>query len=445
MCFSLKSEIVYVILSVWPAGIPRSLGSSRSRWDMEKIATDANVAADGVSFIRRIRTIRGSLDRFDNIPVSGVIRGPSTLSDAPPRRDVSDHEIVESLVDVAPTNPSVLAVLMKAIASKNGLAATKLAFEQMAAGVDTLDAAVAGVTLVEDDPADMTVGYGGLPNEDGIVELDAAVMHGPTHQAGGVAALRGIRHATQVARLVMEQTDHTLLAGEGALAFARAQGFAEENLLTEAVRQIWLYWKQTRSQRDDWRPPPVEQLAPAVREFFKLTRHTATESRPEQAIPRSEADRPTGTVHCACINDSGEISCTTSTSGLAFKIPGRVGDSPIIGAGLYVDNEIGSCGSTGRGEANMNNLSSFAAVELMRNGASPGEAGREILQRVVRHATSPHLLNEQGQPNFGLKLYLLDKQGNHAGVSLSGPTTFAVTDESGSRLEECDYLFERSK
>lgn len=330
-----------------------------------------------------------------------------------------------------------------AIASKNGLAATALAYEQMCAGVDTLEASVAGVTLVEDDPEEFTVGYGGLPNEEGIVELDAAVMHGPTHQAGAVAALRGYRHAARLAKLVMEQTDHTLLAGEGARAFARAQGFPEEDLLTDAARRIWLYWKQTRSERDDWLPPPVDQLDPAVRKFFRLTDDAASSPAAQPPVPRSEADRPSGTVHCACLNERGEISCTTTTSGLAFKIPGRVGDSPIVGAGLYVDNQIGSCGSTGRGEANLLNVSSFAAVELLRGGATPAEAGLEILRRIVRHTTRPHLLNEQGRPNFGLKLYLLDRTGRHAGVSLFGPAQYAVTNPEGSRLEDCAYLFER--
>lgn len=330
-----------------------------------------------------------------------------------------------------------------AIASKNGLAATALAYEQMCAGADTLEAAVAGVTLVEDDPEEFTVGYGGLPNEEGIVELDAAVMHGPTHQAGAVASLRGYRHAARLAKLVMEQTDHVLLAGEGARSFARAHGLLEEDLLTDTARKIWLYWKQTRSDRDDWLPPPVDQLDPAVQKFFGLNKDASPAAARQGAVPRSEADRPAGTVHCACLNERGDISCTTTTSGLAFKLPGRVGDSPIVGAGLYVDNEVGSCGSTGRGEANLLNVSSFAAVELMRGGATPAEAGLEILRRIVRHTTRPHLLNERGQPDFGLKLYLLDRSGRHAGVSLFGPTQYAVTDSNGSRLEACEFLFER--
>ena len=332
---------------------------------------------------------------------------------------------------------------IKAIASANGLEATRLAYDQMVAGTDTLAAAVAGVTLVEDDPQDMTVGLGGLPNEAGVVELDASVMHGPTHRAGAVASLRNVKNAAQVAKLVLEQTDHVLLVGEGALAFARAQGFKEEDLLTDAARKIWLYWKQTNTDRDDWLPPPVDQLDPAVRRFFKLQNdEAATPKKAGKAqLPLSEADRPTGTIHCACMNAQAEISCTTTTSGLAFKIPGRVGDSPIIGAGLYVDNEIGSCGSTGRGEANLQNLCSFAAVELMRGGASPEEAGMEVLHRVAAHTTEAHLLDKMGRPNFGLKFYLLNKQGQHAGVSMYGPTKFAITDKDGTRREECAYLY----
>jgi N4-(beta-N-acetylglucosaminyl)-L-asparaginase len=333
-----------------------------------------------------------------------------------------------------------------AIASANGLEATARAYELLGAGADAVDAAVAGVSLVEADAEELTVGYGGLPNEDGVVELDAAVMHGPTHRAGAVAGLRNVRHASQVARLVMEQTDHTLLVGEGALRFARAQGFVEENLLTDKARKIWLYWKQTLSPAHDWLPPPPDTVDPAVRAFFKLKDdHDPPVSG--MAYGRSEADingtRPTGTIHCSCRDIRGDISCTTTTSGLAFKIAGRVGDSAVVGAGLYVDNAIGSCGSTGRGEANLRACSSFAAVELMRRGASPEEAGLEILRRVVKQTTEPRLLDADGRPNFGLKLYLLNREGKFAGVSLWGPARFAVTDETGTRLEPCAALFQR--
>lgn len=331
---------------------------------------------------------------------------------------------------------------MKVISSSNGLEATRRAYELLLQGADTLDAVVAGVTLVEDDPEDTSVGFGGLPNENGVVELDAAVMHGPTHRAGGVAAMQKIRHAARVAQLVMQRTDHHLLVGDGALAFARALGFPEENLLTEKARKIWLYWKQTLSDKDDWLPPsgPID---PDVAEFFNLAArpsnvaansfetpgHSKPESRP---LPR-----PTGTIHCAAIDSRGDKSCVTSTSGLAFKIPGRVGDSCILGAGLYVDNAIGTCGATGRGEATLKNLASFAAVELMRGGKSPVEAGLEALSRVAEHTTEPWLLDDKGRPNFSLKLYVLARDGKHAGVSLRGPGKIAVTDEHGTRLENC--------
>lgn len=354
-------------------------------------------------------------------------RFPALCADNPPRE----------------SNPMSNPVPVRVISSANGLKATEKAYGLLAAGSDTLEAAIEGVTLVENDPEDVTVGYGGLPNENGVVELDAAVMHGPTHRAGAVAALQRIRNPARLAKLVMEQTDHVLLVGEGALQFARANGFPEENLLTEKARKIWLYWKQTHSDRDDWLPPPIESLDPAVREFFKLGDDHIPGASALQ-YRRSEAvERPTGTIHCACINAAGDISCTTTTSGLAFKMPGRVGDSPIIGAGLYVDNEIGSCGSTGRGEANLQNLSSMAAVELMRGGASPRDAGLEVMRRVVQHTTQKHLLGDDGKPNFGLKFYVLNKRGEYAGVSLWGPTQFAVTDSNGTRLEECAFLYRK--
>lgn len=331
---------------------------------------------------------------------------------------------------------------IRVVSSANGLAATKLAYEKILAGDDVMPAVVEGVTLVEDDPNDLTVGYGGLPNEQGVVELDAAVMHGPTHRAGGVAGLKNVRHAARLARLVLEQTDHSLIVGSGANEFARAQGFAEENLLTEKARKIWLYWKQTNSTRDDWIAPPIESLDQDVKDFFKLIDdHGPAATHDYQ---RSEAiDRPTGTIHCSGIDLQGNISCVTTTSGLAFKIPGRVGDSALIGAGLYVDNNFGSCGSTGRGEENIRNVSSFAVVELMRNGLSPHEAGLTAMRRIVDHVAEPHLLGKDQRPNFGLKFYVLAKSGDYAGVSIWGPTRFAVTDEQGTRLEECHYLFEK--
>ncbi|MFB0516360.1 MAG: N(4)-(beta-N-acetylglucosaminyl)-L-asparaginase [Candidatus Neomarinimicrobiota bacterium] len=311
---------------------------------------------------------------------------------------------------------------VRVIASANGLEAIKRAYQLITNGSDTLEAVIAGINLVEDDPEDVSVGYGGLPNEDGVVELDAAVMHGPSHRAGAVAALRNIKNPSRVAKLVMETTDHVLLVGEGALRFARAHGFKEQDLLTEKARKIWLKWKQSLSPDDDWLAPPDEDPQTGSVGFLA---------------------RPMGTIHCAAMNSRGDISCATTTSGLAFKIPGRVGDSPIVGAGLYVDNEVGSCGSTGRGEANLQNLCSFAAVELMRGGMSPKDAGLEVLRRVVSHTREARLRDEKGRPNFGLKFYLLGKGGSYSGVTMWGPSKFAVADAKGARLEECAFLYAR--
>jgi N4-(beta-N-acetylglucosaminyl)-L-asparaginase len=310
---------------------------------------------------------------------------------------------------------------MKVIASGNGLHAARQAYQLLSGGGDALDACVAAAPIVEDDPDETSVGFGGLPNEAGVVELDAAVMHGPTHRAGGVAGLRGIRNPTQVARQVMETTDHTLLVGEGALEFARALGFPEENLLTEKARKIWLHWKRTLSERHDWLPPHPDSVEPEVRKFFQ---------------------RPTGTVHFSAIDSSGAMSCATSTSGLAFKLPGRVGDSPVVGAGLYVDNEVGSAGSTGRGEASLINLASFTVVELMRQGMPPLDAALEVLHRVERR-TEARLRDNQGRPNYDLQLYVLRKDGAHAGACLWGPKQMAVADGDGVRHEDCTALFTR--
>jgi len=349
--------------------------------------------------------------------------------------------------DIPDRLPERLTVIVS-VGSANALEACGLAVSAVQGGADPLDAVISGITTVEDDPDELTVGYGGLPNEEGVVELDAAVMHGPTHRAGAVASVRHVGHVAQLARLVMQQTNHVLLAGDGALQFARANGFPEENLLTDQARRIWLHWLRTRSSIDDWIAPPLNEADPAVRAFFSL-RDDHNPPAPGD-FARSEADnepaprqRPTGTVHASCRNACGDISCCTSTSGLAFKIAGRVGDSPIVGAGLYVDNEVGSCGSTGRGECNLHHSTSAVAVELMRQGRTPAEAGLEMLRRIVKHTTQPHLLRPDGRPNFGLKLYLLRKDGLHAGVSLWGPSVYTVADENGARHEPCESLFDR--
>lgn len=322
---------------------------------------------------------------------------------------------------------------MKVIASHNGFEAARRAYALLGKGHSPLEACVEGISLVEDDPNDVSVGYGGLPNELGIVELDAAVMDGKTHRGAGIAALRNVRHPTQVALRLLQQTNRCLLVGEGALEFARANGFREESLLTDLARRMWMYWRRQRATGHDWLPPPPEDHGLELQTWFQ--RHFYR--RPGQG---PEPDREGGTVHCAALDEQGNVACATSTSGHAFKLPGRVGDSPILGAGLYADNEVGSCGSIGHGEANLENLTSFLAVDLMRQGRSPTEAGWTALQRVVEK-TRERDRDDQGRPTFNLQLFLLHRDGRHAGVALWGPKHIAVSDAQGSRLEECVAMF----
>ncbi|NOX89626.1 MAG: N(4)-(beta-N-acetylglucosaminyl)-L-asparaginase [Calditrichaeota bacterium] len=306
------------------------------------------------------------------------------------------------------------------VSSYNGLRATEKAAQMILNGSDALDAVIAGVNIVENDPDDHSVGYGGLPNEEGVVELDSCVMHGPTHNAGAVAALRNIKNPSKVARLVMERTDHVLLVGEGALKFAKAHGFKEEDLLTDEARKIWLYWKEGLSDKDDWFLPPMDQIP----EKYKKWIHT------------------TGTITCLGLDLQGNISGVTTTSGLAFKIPGRVGDSPIIGAGLYVDNEVGACGSTGRGEENLKNLSCYQVVEYMRDGLSPEAACKKVLKRVIDHAKLPELKNSRGYPSFNLRLYALNKNGEFGSASIYGPAEFSVFDGKENKRRPSPFFYE---
>ncbi len=310
------------------------------------------------------------------------------------------------------------------VASANGLKAIEKAMSMIRQKADPLDAVIAAVNIVEDDPTDHSVGLGGLPNEDGIVELDSCCMHGPTHKAGGVAALRNIRNPSKVARLVMQRTDHVLLVGEGALRFAKAHGLPEEQLLTDEAREIWLKWKESRSDTDDW-------LAPDLIDDGNVSQNRAT-----------GVEHTWGTINCCAVDAARNIAGVTTTSGLSFKIPGRVGDSPIIGAGLYVDNDVGAAGSTGRGEANLQNCASFLIVELMRGGMGPQQACLEVLKRIA-DKTEPRLRDKQGRPAFGLKFYAVAKDGRHAGASMWGPGKYAVHDGTEARLENGAYLYKR--
>jgi N4-(beta-N-acetylglucosaminyl)-L-asparaginase len=319
--------------------------------------------------------------------------------------------------------------------------------EILKAGGDTLDAVVAGVNINEEDPDDSSVGYGGLPNEEGVVELDASVMHGPTRRAGSVAALRNIKTPSKVAKLVMEQTDHIMLVGEGALRFARAWGFQEQNLLTEKSRLAWLVWKQSlrdRGGHNNW----TDGLdAPAVTKAARAAFPDADDETLAWAIEMA-ARPPTGTINCLALNAKGELSGVTTTSGLSWKIPGRVGDSPIIGAGLYVDQDVGAAGSTGRGEENIRVAGAHSIIENMRHGMPPKDAILDVLKRVARNYG-----NDRGRlARFDLSFYALRKDGEYAGGSLwsgsdsSGritPRRFAVDDGTRNRLENCIYLYDR--
>ena len=302
-----------------------------------------------------------------------------------------------------------------AVSSANGLRAVGRAMELMLRGTDTLDAAIEGVKIQELDPTDNSVGYGGLPNEDGVVQLDASCMHGPTKRAGAVAALEGIKTPSEVAKLVMLYTNHILLVGEGAKRFALSYGFKDEDLLTPESRQAWLEWRANRGPNDDWLDVPSN--TPMVA-------------------------RPTGTINLDVVNAAGDVSSVTTTSGLAFKIAGRVGDSAIVGAGQYTDNEVGAAGSTGRGESNIMVCGGFLTVDHMRRGMKPTDACLETLRHVLA-LSPPRLLYPDGRPRFDLKFYAVNKRGDLGAASFF-PAKYAAHDGREAALRDAAFLFEHS-
>jgi N4-(beta-N-acetylglucosaminyl)-L-asparaginase len=315
---------------------------------------------------------------------------------------------------------------------KNGGPRTAVdeAYTRISRGEDVLDAILAGVNIIELDPLDDSVGYGGIPNADGVVQLDACVIHGPKRRAGGVAALEGVRTPSLVAKAVMENTDHHLLVGAGAQWFARRLGFTvEDDLNTDHSRKLWLEWKR--------RIDPGHYLDPDKRV-------TAGDRAREAMLADGllSRDRFYGTIHMNAINAKGELSAATTTSGLSFKIPGRVGDSPILGAGNYVDVDVGACGSTGRGEANLYGLSSFLVVEEMRRGAHPKDAIAEALRRIKARTIEKRLLKPDGMPIFNVKFYAMNTLGDHAGMAMyaGDEPKYAVCDETGPRLAAMDGL-----
>jgi len=312
------------------------------------------------------------------------------------------------------------------------MTAVEKAFSMIVDGADVLEAVVSGVNIPELDPEETGIGYGGLPNANGVVQLDSCCMHGPRRWAGGVAALEGVRTPSLVAKAVAEYTDHHLLAGAGAQEFARSMGFQiEDDLNTERSRALWLEWK--RRLDPDHYLDPAERIRHGYDVGFQMLR--------EGLLTESEF---WGTINCDAIGPTGDIGGVTTTSGLAWKIPGRVGDSPILGAGLYVDNDAGAAGSTGRGEANLYNLSSYQVVENLRHGMSPKDAGLDVLRRIRANTIEPRLLNSHGLPAFNVRFFVLDKRGGYAGVAMyaAGETDFAVCTENGAERRPLEPLLD---
>ena len=283
----------------------------------------------------------------------------------------------------------------------------------LSGGGTLLDAIEKSANVTELDPDDTSVGYGGLPNEHGIVQLDASIMYGPTHNCGSVAALEGIKTPCSVARLVMERTDHIHIVGKGAQEFARVHGFKIENLLTDRARKIWLRWKENLSDRDDWFPPSDGNY---------------------------NMERTTGTINVLAIDSKNDVAGITTTSGLAYKIPGRVGDSPIIGAGLYVDNEVGAAGATGRGEEIIRTCGSFFVVEQMRNGKSPQEACEALCKRII------DINGGTKNINFNDKIVALGKDGSVGCASIKekkgNEPKLAYWSNDGFNVYKGTYLIE---
>lgn len=350
--------------------------------------------------------------------VAAGVGAPSAIQDAIADSGQQGHASQND----APKRPII-------ICANNGHAYVEAAYAFLKGGGDTLDAAIQVVKGPENDPNDDSVGLGGLPNEEGVVELDSCCMHGPTRRAGSVGAVPNIKNVSMVAKAVMTNTGHVMLVGEGAERFAVAMGFARENLLTDRSRKIWLLWKEFNSDRDwwgpgladpHWRPPATDSKPQAelwrdrIQQLQQRAADLGIEPEFQLAAVRRVLFPPSGTIHCSVLSEKGEMSGVTTTSGLAFKIPGRVGDSPIIGAGCYTDQDIGSAGATGSGEENIKVAGAHTIVENMRHGMSPQEAGLDALKRIVR--------NYNGDMNrlrfMDMTYYVLRKDGAYAGVSL---------------------------
>ena len=344
------------------------------------------------------------------------------------------------------------------ICSRNGYEYIQAGYEWLERGKDTLDAAITVVSGPENDPNDDSVGLGGLPNEEGVVELDSCCMHGPTRRAGSVGGVHDIRNAAALAKTVMEHTGHVMLCGDGATRFGLTMGFQKENLLTEHSRKIWQLWKETHSNQDWWGPgmsdpkwtPPsametgsISDQPGHIQKLYAMAENIGIAPEKRMDAIEKVLHPPTGTINCSTLNAKGEMSSVTTTSGLAWKIPGRLGDSPIIGAGCYCDQDAGAAGATGNGEENIKIAGAHTIVENMRRGMSPEEAGMDALHRITRNYN-----NDMAKVKYvSMVFYILRRDGAYAGVTMwSGPAerpmSFAVCDEKGRRLENCKALFQ---
>lgn len=307
-----------------------------------------------------------TLDRRDFLRSSVVIGAGAAMTGGLPEIVTGSYGASRS----GRTNRTGLPLIITSHSNETGQEAMRQAWDVLEAGGSAMDAVERGANVIEVDPEDTSVGYGGLPNADGVVQLDASCMDGKTYNAGSVAGIENIKTPSSVARLVMERTDHVMLVGRGALEFAKSFGFEEEDLLTEKARQIWIRWRERLSDTDDWGPP--DHL-----------RGMGNGEGSSDAMMNGDVEFHYGTTNVLCVDGGGDVAGITTTSGLSWKIPGRIGDSPIIGAGLYVDNSVGAAGATGRGEDVIKSCASYYIVMRMRDGRSPQEACEDAIEMIV--------------------------------------------------------------
>jgi len=379
----------------------------------------------------------GEHDRRSFLRTVGLAAGAGVLAPMVATGSESRRRAAGPLIRVAG------AATPKVISSGNGERATARAMQLLIENADTLEAVVSGVNIIEADPADYTVGYGGLPNADGVVQLDSQAWHGPTRGVGAVAALEDFVHPSRVAMAVMRYTDHVLLVGRGAGRFGREMGFTPRDLLTEASRRKWLEWRAKLSPKDDYLVP--DESGEPVRNFHDPG-GPGSERDPEDVLGwlhSHDGVRPWGTIHCAALDRHGDLSAVTTTSGLFFKVPGRVGDSPLPGCGCCLDNDVGAAGSTGRGEAVIKTVGTHTIIEEMRRGEHPTDACLTALRRVVRWTVEKRLLRADGRPNFNVNFYALNKKGETGGAALWSGARHAVHDGEENRMVESAFLFAR--